>query len=89
MTREVDFVEVANGIRKANPGARFKGKEMLNLIKRAIENKARPGARVVIVNGPGSILKVEGGRTFLVTRDGSLQQLSGAKVEAPGVTPVL
>lgn len=83
---EIDFVQVANGIRKANPGTRFKGRQMLDLIKQAATNRARPGTHVVITNGPGTVLQVEGGRSFLVTRDGSLNQLSGPKVEVKPVS---
>jgi hypothetical protein len=77
---ELDYAQIAAGIRADPAGAKLRGRDMEKLIRQAIRDKERPGTKVVLVNKPGSIIEVEGGRKYLVKRSGDLQQIAGEAI---------
>lgn len=85
MRIELDYAQIAAGIRADTPN--LSGKDMEKLIRIAIEGKRRPGQRVFLVNKPGSIIEVEGGRKYLVTRGGRLHQIAGDGIRVGGEPP--
>jgi hypothetical protein len=72
---EVDYAQIATQV--GMTGAR--GRDVEKAVKEAIKalEAKFPGQRVVLINKPGSIIEVEGGRRYLVNRAGDMTQLSG------------
>lgn len=72
---EVDYAQIA-----AQVGATGgRGRDVEKAVKDAIKHLARrfPSQRVVLINRPGSVITVAGGRRYLVMKSGELVQLSG------------
>jgi hypothetical protein len=76
---EIDYAQVAAEV--GMTGAR--GRDVEKAVREAIKSlEARfPGQRVVLMNKPGSIIEVEGGRKYLVNRAGDMTQLSGEPLQ--------
>jgi hypothetical protein len=72
---EIDYAQVATEV--GMTGAR--GRDVEKAVRGAVKEleKKFPGQRVVLLNRPGSIIEVEGGRKYLVNRAGDMTQLSG------------
>jgi hypothetical protein len=76
---EIDYAQVASQMDVVGQ----RGRDVEKAVKDAIRTleKKFPGQRVVLINKPGAIVTVEGGRRYLVMRDGTLSQIAGETLQ--------
>jgi hypothetical protein len=76
---EIDYAQVATEV--GMTGAR--GRDVERAVREAVKalEAKFPGQRVVLMNKPGSIVEVEGGRKYLVNRAGDMTQIAGEPLQ--------